>query len=247
MIVDPWFYLAAIPAVLITGISKGGFGGGLGLLAVPMMALVIEPQLAATIMLPILCAMDLVGLWKFKGHWNKECLMTLLPAAMVGIVLGALTFHYFTADHIRFMVGIIALVFALNYWLRPKHIESKPQNRLRGSIWGSIAGFTSFGVHAGGAPFNAYMLPLRLPRSEYAGTSVVFFAAINFAKVLPYFWLGQFTSATLSTSLVLMALAPVGVLVGVRLHHWINDQWFYKVCYTLLLLAGAKLLYDALF
>ena len=67
LITDPLFYAAAIPAVLLFGISKGGFGGGLGTAAVPLMALVISPVQAAAILLPILCLMDLVALWKFRG------------------------------------------------------------------------------------------------------------------------------------------------------------------------------------
>jgi hypothetical protein len=69
LITDPWFYAVAVPAVLLYGISKGGFGGGLGVIAVPLMALVISPVQAAAILLPVLCAMDIVALWKFRGKW----------------------------------------------------------------------------------------------------------------------------------------------------------------------------------
>jgi len=245
MITDPLFYAAAVPAVLITAISKGGFGGGLGLLAVPMMALVIAPQQAAAIQLPILCLMDLIGIWKFRGTVNKSALKTLLPAAALGIVLGALTFKYLTADHIRIIVGAICLIFALDFWFKPKNRPAKAPNPVTGSFWGTLAGFTSFGIHAGGAPLNAYLLPLKLPRSEYAGTTIVFFTAVNFTKLAPYSLLGQFTQETLQTSLALAILAPIGVLTGVAIHKKINDEWFYKVCYSFLLLTGVKLLYDA--
>lgn len=247
MITDPWFYAVAIPAVLITAISKGGFGGGLGLLGVPMMALVIAPQQAAAILLPILCLMDLVGLWSFRGKSHKHSLQTLLPAACIGILLGALTFSYFSADHIRILVGVIAVSFALNFWFKAANTEPRPPSRVRGSFWGALAGFTSFGVHAGGAPLNAYLLPLKLPKHEYAGTSIIFFATINYIKLVPYTLLGQFTADTLKTAAALAILAPIGVLIGVALHHRISDRWFYKTCYGLLFLMGIKLLYDAFF
>ncbi|MDO6782615.1 sulfite exporter TauE/SafE family protein [Neptunomonas phycophila] len=245
MITDPFFYAVAIPAVLITAISKGGFGGGLGLIAVPMMALVIAPQQAAAIQLPILCLMDIVGIWKFKGSVNRSLLLQLLPAAGIGIVLGALTFKYLTADHIRIIVGGISLLFALNFWFKSQNRPAKKPNKVAGSLWGALAGFTSFGIHAGGAPLNAYLLPLRLPRAEYAGTTIIFFTAINFTKLVPYTMLGQFTAETLKTSLALAVLAPIGVLMGVAIHKRIDDVWFYKVCYSFLLLMGIKLLYDA--
>lgn len=247
MITDPLFYVAAVPAVLITAISKGGFGGGLGMLGVPMMALVIAPQQAAAILLPILCLMDAVGLWKFRARGDLHSLTTLLPAAAVGIALGALTFQYFSADHIRILVGTIAIVFSVNYWLKPADTAPKPRSRVRGSFWGALAGFTSFSVHAGGPPLSAYLLPLKLPRWDFAATSIIFFAAINAIKVAPYALIGQFTWDNLSTSAALAILAPIGVLIGTALHHRINDMWFYRVSYAMLFMMGLKLLYDAFF
>ena len=92
MITDPLFYALAIPAILLTGISKSGFGGAMGGLAVPLMSLVIPPDAAAGIMLPILCAMDVIGLWRFAGSFDWPNLRIILPGAIVGIALGTLCF-----------------------------------------------------------------------------------------------------------------------------------------------------------
>lgn len=240
------FYLFAIPAVLITGISKGGFGGGLGLLAVPMMAMAISPVQAAAIMLPILCLMDLFSLKRFHGHADIENLKILLPAAFVGILLGAFSFQYLTDQQLKIMIGLIALLFVLHHIVKGQS-EAKPTSRLRGSFWGLVAGYTSFSVHAGGAPLNIYLLPLRLHKTIYAGTTVVFFAAINFTKLIPYGWLGQFNSTTLLTALLLAPLAPLGVWLGGKLHDKISETLFYRVSYSLLALAGSKLIYDGFY
>lgn len=247
MITDITFYLLAVPAVLITAISKGGFGGGLGLLGVPMMAMAISPQQAAAILLPILLVMDAFSLWSFRGTSHKHSLWTLLPSACVGIGIGALTFSLFTADHIRIIVGLIAITFTLNFWFKPKNLDPKPPSTLRGGFWGALAGFTSFSVHAGGPPLNAYLLPLKLDKQIYVGTSVIFFGAINFMKLFPYAALGQFTYQNVMTSAVLAILAPIGVFIGVKLHHKISDQWFYQICYALLFIMGFKLLFDAFY
>ena len=245
MITDPWFYAAAIPAILIVGISKGGFGGGLGLLAVPLMSLVISPAQAAAIMLPILCLMDLVGLWSFRGQGDRRLLKVLIPAALVGILIGALSFRYLSDQHLKFIVGAIAVLFTLNYWLRPKPQQAQQPSVGRGGFWGLVTGFTSFSVHAGGPPLNIYLLPLRLDKSVYIGTTIIMFAAINYLKLVPYALLGQFNSANLSTAAVLAVLAPVGVRLGYWMHHRISEAWFYRICFVLLFLTGSKLLYDA--
>ncbi|MEH6626913.1 MAG: sulfite exporter TauE/SafE family protein [Motiliproteus sp.] len=249
MITDPYFYLAAIPAVLIVGISKGGMGGGLGILAVPIMSLVISPFQAAAIMLPILCVMDLVGLWGFRGTYDTNNLKVILPSAVVGIGIGALSFHYLSEQHIKLLIGAIAVTFTLNYWF--KKLRKVPEkatlaNPVTGSFWGTLAGFTSFSVHAGGPPINIYLLPQKMDKTLFAGTTVIFFAVVNYAKLVPYAVLGLFESSNLMTSLMLVALAPVGVYLGMYLHHRIKEFWFYLICYSLLFATGVKLSYEGI-
>jgi uncharacterized membrane protein YfcA len=82
IITDPFFYLVAIPAVLIAGVSKSGFGGGLGVMAVPLMALALSPQAAAAIMLPILCLMDVANVWAYRKNWDRRNMMILIPVQL---------------------------------------------------------------------------------------------------------------------------------------------------------------------
>lgn len=247
LITDPLFYAAAIPAVLVAAISKGGFGGGLALLGVPAMALVLPAAQAAAIMLPILCLMDLVGVWAYRRTWDPRNLLVLGIGALIGICIGTATFHVFSDSMIRFLVGCIAIAFTLDYWLRRSrqaNTEPKAANRLLGIVWGSISGFTSFLAHAGGAPANAYLLPQRLDKTLFVGTMVMLFASINYAKLVPYYWLGLLPEGNLIMSLVLAPLAPIGVLTGIWLHNRISPTWFYRLCYSFLFIIGLKLLYD---
>src|SRR5918994_3492124 len=128
LITDPAFYLAAIPAVLLFGISKGGFGGGLGVMAVPLVALVVSPVQAAAILLPILCVMDLVSLWAYRGRWVLPELRLLLPASLVGIGIGTWMFGVMSPAVIRLMLGVIAIAFTLHHWLRMMETDA-PQKR----------------------------------------------------------------------------------------------------------------------
>lgn len=247
MIDDPLFYLLAIPVVLLVGISKGGFGGGLGTLAVPLLALMIDPRLAAAILLPILCAMDIFSVWSFRGKWDLRNLKILLPGALLGTLAGALTFHITNADMIRVLVGVLALYFVGHYvWgLRLlQQAKPRPAGVVRGSFWGALAGYVSYIAHAGGPPVSIYLLPQHMPKVTLVGTTVLFFGIINFIKLIPYAVLGQLNSDTLITSIILMPLAPLGVKLGVYLLHRVSDKWFYWSCYGFLLLAGVKLVYE---
>lgn len=247
MIDDPWFYLLAAPVVLLVGLSKGGFGGGLGTLAVPLLALMVDPRLAAAILLPILCAMDLFSVWSFRRSWDRLNVKILLPGALLGTLAGALTFHITNADMIRVLVGVLALYFVGHYvWGLRLLQQAQPRsaNIVRGSFWGAVAGYVSYIAHAGGPPVSIYLLPQHMPKVTLVGTTVIFFAIINFVKLIPYVWLGQLDSDTLLTSIILMPLAPVGVLLGVYLLHRVSDKWFYWSCYGFLLVAGIKLVYE---
>lgn len=249
MIVDPLFYLAAVPAVLIAGISKGGFGAGLGLLAVPMMALVLPPVQVAAIMLPILCLMDVVGIWAYWKKWEGQVLLRLALAAAIGIVVGALTFHIMAPWAIRLLIGIIALGFTANYAARRLWGNGVPQRRPAASsgwIWGAVSGFTSFTAHAGGPPVNVYLLPLGLPKTQYQATTVAFFLLVNYAKLIPYTGLGLFTGENLMTSAALFPVAVAGILAGIWLHDRVPAGLFYTACYFFLALTGVKLVYDGL-
>lgn len=242
---DPLTLLLAVLALLIVGISKGGLGGGLGVLGVPLMSLAMPPAQAAAILLPILCVMDLMAMKAFWKGWSLDHLQRLIPAAIIGIVVGALTFRYFRASDVRLLVGLIAVGFALNYWFKPfQFLAGRKPGVKSGMFWGSIAGFTSFIAHAGGPPVNIYLLPQQLDKTVYQATTVIFFTIVNYVKLIPYAALGQFNPANLSASIMLLPLAALGIWLGYKLHHRMPEKRFFQIAYVLLFITGCKLIYD---
>ena len=245
IITDPLFYAVAIPAVILVGIAKGGFPGAFAGMAVPLMSLAISPITAAGIMLPILCLMDLVGLLAYRGIWDRMRMKTMILGAALGVILGGLMFGHLNEQAIRFLIGSIAVFFSLNHWLGfAARRKAGKETKVKAMFWCGLAGFTSTVAHAGGPPLMVYMLPLKMEKTLLVGTTVIFFTAVNYFKLIPYAMLGQLSLANLSTSLVLSPLAPLGMGLGVWLHHRVAEKVFYRVSYTLLFLMGAKLIYD---
>jgi uncharacterized membrane protein YfcA len=245
LLTDPLFYLLAIPGILLTGISKGGFGAGLGILAVPLISLALPPTQVAAIMLPILCVMDLFGIWAFRGKWDHTNMRIIMPAGILGILIGTLTFRYLQESYIRLLIGVIAVLFVFYRWFGRRLVTKTPgPNVWRGGFWGAVSGFVSFIAHAGGPPMSIYLLPQKLDKAVFVGTTVIFFMLMNYVKLIPYAWLGQFTAVNLWTALVLMPLAPIGIGIGVWLHRTIDEKWFYRISYLLLFIVGSKLVYD---
>ena len=128
---------------------------------------------------------------------------------------------------------------------RGRGVARRPSAWL-GALCGALSGFTSTLAHAGSPPAQIYLLPLRLDKTVFVATSVIFFASVNVAKLVPYALLGQFGPTNLGTALVLMPLAALGMALGLWLHHRIDPALFYRLCYGCVALTGLKLIYDGL-
>ena len=246
MLSDPAFYLVSIPAVLLYGIAKGGFGGAVAVLSVPIMSLVMSPTQAAAILLPILVVMDVAVIRTYWGRYDRHALRLLLPGALLGLLLGYLAADAMSDDYMRILIGVLSLVFGLQQLLGRSSRVGTEHNRTSAGIFGTLSGFTSFSIHAGGAPFTMYLLPKRLDPLIYAGTAGVFFAVVNAIKLVPYAMLGQFSAENLLYALVLVPLAPLGVRIGHYLVKISDPDFYYRVISFFLLVIGAKLLWEGL-
>ncbi|TWG98019.1 hypothetical protein L598_000200001580 [Mesorhizobium sp. J18] len=248
LLTDPFFYAAAIPAVILVGLSKGGFGGAMALLGVPLISLVVQPVQAAAILLPILIVMDMASLWAWRGYRDARTLRIMLPGAMIGIAIGWLTAAVVTAGMVRLIVGIITFLFFLRWAVQKFGGGEKitPHRPVVGVFWGVISGFASFVAHAGGPPYQIYALLLKQDPKIYTGTSVIYFAIVNAVKLVPYFLLGQFDRANLTASFVLVPIAPAATLAGAWIVKRMRPTVFYPFMYAMILVISLKLISDGI-
>ena len=252
MSIDPSIYLAAVPAVILVGLTKGGMGEALALMGVPILAMAVPPVQAAAILLPILVASDLVSLWIWRKHNDRRTLQFLLPGGILGIALGWATSAYVPRDALRLIIGAITIFFALRYfyiqWRIRRGIVAAPKHQRTGpaALFGTLAGYGSFVAHAGGAPFQVYALPLKLPPRDYTGAAVRYFAILNAVKLAPYFALGQLDTTNITISATLAPLAMGATAIGGYLVKRMKPEVFYPFMYTMALLAGLKLAFDGI-
>lgn len=246
LITDAFFYAVAIPAVLLLGVSKSGFGAGFGSLAVPIMALAVTVPEAAAILMPVLFLMDVLGMAAFRRDFDLALLKFLIPCGLVGIVAGALLFKLLSAHTVAAMVGGFTLLFLAQRLLLAPKPGSAPPPKWLGALLTAMSGFTSFIAHAGGPPISAYVIPLRLSPVKFTATMAFYFFVINLAKWIPYGLLGLLDWRNMVTSLALLPFAPIGVWAGVRLAWRISQAWFYRFLYLGMFLTGVKLLWDGL-
>ena len=245
LITDPFFYLCAIPAVLLLGISKSGFGIGIGSLAVPLMALTVSVPQAAAIMMPVLLFVDLLGLAAFRKKIDVKLLRFLIPFGLLGTLLGALLFKSLDTQLVAGVVGGLTLLFLAQRLAFPPRADSQPPPRWVGRVLTTVSGFTSFVAHAGGPPISVYVIPLRLSPLHFAATMAYFFFVINLSKWVPFAYLGLLDGRNMATSLVLLPFVSAGVFAGFAMAKRISPVLFNRLIYWGMGLTGSKLLWDA--
>lgn len=248
MIQDPGFYALAVPAVLMMGLAKGGFAG-VGAVSMPLLAMAVSPVQAAAILLPILIIQDVVSVWAFRRTWDRRILAIMIPGAAAGILAGYLLAAQVSAAAVLGALGAISILFAAHrLWLMRGGGLQAPANSPAavGVAFGAIAGFTSQIAHAGGPPFQMWVLPKRLQPEVLVGTTAIFFAVINWIKVPAYAALGQFTRENLSTVAVLLPVAIASTFAGVWLVRRVQAEKFYVFIYLLMIPVGVHLIWKAL-
>lgn len=246
MIFDNSQLIVAILCALLIGMAKGGLAGGLGTLVVPVMSLTLDPRVAAAIVLPILIISDWFAVTAYWGKQDNGHLKVLMIGAVIGIVIGALTFSIVSEPAMRLLMGLLAIGFVLWRMVSVGKVAKEPQPPATGPgiFWGTISGFTSFTAHAGAPPFQVYMLPKALDKTTLQATNVMFFTLVNLVKLPPYIMLGQFNKPILLSALALMPVAALGVWIGVKVQNAIPQVLFYRLIHILMFVTGLKLTWD---
>ena len=237
------FILFASFGVFVFGVSKGGFPGPVAMLAVPVMSFVMSPIQAAAILLPLLIIMDCIAMYIYWNKWKINFLKIIIPASIIGIIIGSLTFQYTSENQIRIVVGTISILFVIFSFIQKSNFLLKP-TKLKGYFWSTTAGYTSFLIHAGGPPINFYLLPLKLDKSSYLGTITLSFFIINAVKLIPYYTLDLLVPTNLKLSFIFLPLAVISVFIGYIIQKKIPEKLFYNIIYILLFISGFKLIYD---
>jgi uncharacterized protein len=247
LIADPAFYAVAIPAAILVGIGKSGVAGGFGILAVPLIALVMPVPQAAAIVLPLLTVGDFFGLAALIRERDRALLWVLLPAGLAGTVLGFLLFGVLTPKTVSATLGVMTLLFlAQRVWTRGGSDAPRQVPKWFTALAGVVSGITSFVAHAGGPPIAIALLPMRLAPAVFAATTTVYFTALNASKWLPYAWLGLIDATNMLSALVLAPFAVLGVWLGLKLLRRLPPVWFYRLVSAGLLVTGIKLTWDGL-
>ena len=238
-----FFWAIAGLAAALVGMGKGGLPV-VGMLGVPVLSQAISPVTAAGLLLPVYVVSDMFALYAYRASFNGRVLAILAGGVTLGVGFGWATAAVTPEWAVTGLIGVIGLVFSANLLLRRTEAAPQAPHIGRGLFWGALTGFTSFVSHSGAPPFQVYVLPLRLGKLVFAGTSTILFAYLNAIKLVPYAMLGQFSPQNLMAAAALMPIAALSVWGGVRLVKWLPERVFFQIVTWALLMISVKLIWD---
>lgn len=238
---NPGLFSLLILAAFLVGLSKGGLPA-VAMLSVPILSLYMPPMVAAALLLPIYILSDVVSVWLYRREFSVANIKVLIPAGVAGVLIGWATAAYVSDKMVALLIGVMGISFCLYTWSKKQSgITPKPPNKLKGLFWGALSGFTSFVSHAGAPPFQIYVLPQKLPKMVFAGTTTIVFAVINLAKIVPYSSLHPYTFTTLEVSAYLLPVAAIGTVVGKHLIEKLSEKWFFLAVQIALFIISIRL------
>jgi uncharacterized membrane protein YfcA len=250
-------WILAGASALLVGLSKAGFGTGAAILAVPLMATILDPADMLPVMLLVLISGDVLTLPHYVRSRDRRSLATLVPGMLAGIVLGALALDGFLAlpgsrVWMRRMIGGVSVAFVLLqlYRMARENQLGSPIQPYRPRVWhgvsiGALAGAASTLAHAGGPLVALFLLPQKLDRRVFVGTLVRFFFVANVVKLVPYARQGLMTSSRCLLGLLLLPCVVGGSLVGAWMNRRFSDRAFRLAVYGLAFAVGMHLLLNS--
>ena len=248
---DPATFAIAGLGIFLVGLSKAGFGGGLGILTTPLAVIAFnrlhkEPVFAIGVVLPLLCAADLFSIYYYRGKARRQNLKFLLPGVVVGTIIGLLLIDKFSARQMNIAIGIICIAFVLFQLAKEKIFAAEgtfAPNHAIGIPCGIGAGITSTFANGAGPLVAMFLIPQKLPKEVYVATTALVFAWINWIKVIFFIPARIITWETLQASLALLVFVPLGVWTGLWLNRLIPERLFVKFVYAFTFLTGLQLLW----
>lgn len=229
----PWLLGAC--AALLSGLGKTGVPG-IGILAVPLMAMVFPAKTSVGVLLPLLIAGDIFAVAWYRRHAEWPRLLELFPCVIAGIVAGTFVLYAMSTDYFKPFLGTLVLVLLALELVRGRlGWERIPYQRWFVVLSGSLAGFATTVGNAAGPIMNIYLVAKGLQKQQFMGTIAWYFFIFNCVKVPIFAGLGLINAETLRFDAMMLPAVAAGALLGRWVLGRISQKGFKN---TVLILAG---------
>jgi uncharacterized membrane protein YfcA len=230
----------------MVGVSKTGVPG-VGILNVPLMALVFSAKISTGLLLPLLAMADVFAVVYYHRHAQWKHIGKLLPWALCGIGVGSLIIRHINDAQLKPIIGFIVLTLLIvNYWrLHRAGGEVKiPDHWSFAATMGFAAGLTTCMANAAGPIMVIYLLAMHLPKNEYIGTGAWYFLILNWLKIPLFVWDGRISMTSIKADIVMLPIIAVGAFIGIAILKKLPQKYFNLIIQLLALAAAIKLCFS---
>ncbi|NBC07347.1 MAG: TSUP family transporter [Bacteroidetes bacterium] len=223
---EQWAWLLA--SAFLIGMAKAGVKG-LGMFVVPAMAAAFGGKVSVGLVLPLLSMADVFAVSYYRRDAEWKYIWRLLPAAMVGVLLGIwvgeVVDDAFFTDMIAFI--IIASLALLILQQNTRFSDMMASYSWVGALFGAVGGFTTMIGNAAGPVMAVYLLSTRIPKNSFIGTTAWFFLVINLFKFPFHIWVWEtITWQSFLLNLTGLPAIALGIFIGIRVVKLIPEQAF---------------------
>ncbi|MBT9386841.1 sulfite exporter TauE/SafE family protein [Pseudooceanicola sp. CBS1P-1] len=228
-------------AALIVGASKGGLASAAAI-AVPMLALFMNPVKAAATLLPVYIVTDWIGVWLYRRDFSARNIWILTPSILFGVAIATVITPYTPEPALLIFTGLIGVWYCGRAWLGRASTEKTEARVAPGIFWGTLTGIASFITHSGAPPSQAYLLPQKLGKLEFAGTIAISFAVGNLVKLPAYYAIGQLDGLNWGLIAGLALAGIIGTIGGRALTKVLPEHTYVRMIQVMLLILSVILL-----
>ena len=233
-------WILIILSAFIIGLSKAGLKG-IDMMNVTIMAIVFGGKASTGIVLPLLCAADVMAVIYYHRHAQWNHFWRLVPWMAVGILLGVYVGKDLNEALFRKIMALfIILTVAVMLFLELRKNITIPTNKTFVVGMGLISGFATMLGNLAGAFSNIYFLALRMVKNDFIGTAAWVFLVMNFFK-LPFqvFYWKNITASSLRIDLYLLPVLVIGFYTGIKIVAKVRDDSYRKIVFVLTLIGAA--------
>lgn len=236
-----WYMLCA----MLIGIAKAGVKG-VGMLAVPILAVIFGGKLSAGLLLPILSMADIFAVSYYNKHASWKHVWRILPAALFGVLVAVAVGYYLSDAWFKNLIGIFVIgsIIIMVIQERSGLPESLTESLIFGSIFGFLGGFTTMIGNAAGPILTVYLLAMHLPKNSFIGTGAWFFLIINLFKIPFHVFVWKtITWSSFSLNLLALPAIAIGVFIGIKIIKLLPEKAFRYFVIVMTFLAAIRLFF----
>lgn len=219
-----WYLLCAV----LIGMSKAGVKG-MGMLSVPILAVIFGGKPSAGLLLPMLSMADIFAVSYYNKDAEWKYVWKLLPATIIGVLVAMVVGYYISDDWFKNLIAIFVIGSLILMIIQERNglPESLTESLGFASVFGFLGGFSTMIGNAAGPIMMVYLLAMHLPKNSFIGTGAWFFLIVNLFKIpLHIFVWKTITWNSFSLNLVALPAIALGILIGIKIIKLIPEKEF---------------------